>query len=423
MATGFRPTTLVVTGDGGDDLIFVGRTATGELAVDGAASKLRIGKAGSEDPDLVTLAARGGNDQIVLDTGAGPLPALEVSGGGGMDVLTLLGSGERESVEISAAGSGARIVSQALVPIGEPQPAPTQVKLDGIETVRFRPGAGGDEVLVANLAGSGVQRVEVDLAGGAGGGDGAIDIVGASAGAGSDLVTLSVAGGVATFTGLAVQLVASGVEAADRFFVDGGDGADLIDASAIAQRADMLGGAGADTLLGGAGNDVLQSMDGNDVVAGGGGDDFVSLADGDDRAIWAVGDGSDNVSGGAGSDRLEMTGSAGADVFSLLVSGGGVIASHGGLVTNLSVSGFETISIAAGTGADSIAVGALAGAGVQRVEIDLGSDGAADVLQIAGIAGGPVAVGGALVYTTSGGLQVVVTGFVDGVDQILPLFG
>jgi Ca2+-binding RTX toxin-like protein len=400
--------TLVITGDD----IVVGRTATGDLLVDDGATRIKGGKSDLGNTDLVLVLGSSADDQVGVDLSDGALPLVDLVAGAGQDTLALFGGAGSETFEVTGANGLLNVAAMSIAgSLG-------RVRASGVETLVIEPGAGGDEVLVGDLSGSGVGGVEVRF-----GSDGASDILGVAGTAAGDGIVVTVAGGQATVSGASVAIVASGVEAADRFFVDGGDGADLIDASAIAQRADMLGGAGADTLLGGAGNDVLQSMDGNDVVAGGGGDDFVSLADGDDRAIWAVGDGSDNVSGGAGSDRLEMTGSAGADVFSLLVSGGGVIASHGGLVTNLNVNGFETISIAAGTGADSIAVGALAGAGVQRVEIDLGSDGAADVLQIAGIAGGPVAVGGALVYTTSGGLQVVVTGFVDGVDQILPLFG
>jgi RTX calcium-binding nonapeptide repeat (4 copies) len=354
---------LEVNADPAGDEIVVGRTAAGELLVDGGATRIKGGKTNVANTDLVNVLGSSADDRVAVDLTNGAMPLVEVSGGAGQDLVTLLG--------------------------------------------------GADEVLVGDLTGSGVGRVEVQF-----GGDGATDILGVAGTAAADRIVVTVVGGQATVSGASVAVVARGVEAADRFFVDAGDGADLIDASGIAQRADMLGFGGDDTLLGGAGNDALQSMDGNDLVRGGGGDDLVSMADGDDRALWSVGDGSDVVSGGAGSDRFEASGSALADVFNLTAQGGGAALGHGGLATAQRIDGVETLRIAAGDGADRITIGDLAGTGVGRVEIDLGVDLFADRVAIAGLVGGPVFAGDARVYTTNAGVQVIVTGFDLGLDAV-----
>ena len=53
--------------------------------------------------------------------------------------------------------------------------------------------------------------------------------------------------------------------------VSGGDGNDYVSVSAaLAYRATLSGGSGADTLVGGGGKNVMYGDDGNDVLAGGG---------------------------------------------------------------------------------------------------------------------------------------------------------
>src|SRR5205814_4861391 len=70
---------------------------------------------------------------------------------------------------------------------------------------------------------------------------------------------------------------------AQGFDLDGTEGIDFIEGTAVTDRIDakggddfVLGGAGADVILGGAGNDVLQGEAGDDVVNGGTGDDEIS---------------------------------------------------------------------------------------------------------------------------------------------------
>jgi hypothetical protein len=398
--------TLVITGDANGDDIVVGRSASGDLLVDGGATRIKGGKATVANTTLVTVQGSAADDRVVVDLSSGAMPRVEVAGGGGLDTVLVAGGAASETFDLSSAGGmlNVAVVSQAGLQAA--------LGTSGVETLVLQPGAGGDEVFVGDLTGSGVARVEVQF-----GNDGAADVLAIAGRAVADALVLAVSGDVATVDGASVAVQASGFEAADRFFVDAGDGADRIDARGIVQRADMLGGAGGDTLLGGGGDDALQAQDGHDVVAGGGGADLVSLADGDDRALWAAGDGSDNVSGGAGSDRLEAAGTTAADVFDVsALAVGGQLALGGAQVA---FNGVETVRIDAGGGADRITVGHLTGTGVTRVEIDLGGgDQLADRVLVAGLVGGAVVQGDARIYSTTAGVQIVVTGFEPSLDTV-----
>ncbi len=96
-------------------------------------------------------------------------------------------------------------------------------------------------------------------------------------------------------------------------FVDGGDGADLINLAGLSNDASIDGGAGNDTIFGGSGNDTLRGSSGNDSIRGGDGDDMLfggSQPDelfGEDGNDYVRGQGSsaDAVSGGAGDDTID----------------------------------------------------------------------------------------------------------------------
>ena len=171
----------------------------------------------------------------------------------------------------------------------------------------------------------------------------------------------------------------------DRFVVDGGDGSDTLDASAVAVRPvlfagvtlrggsgdDVLtGGTGADELFGNDGNDTLSGRAGNDILEGGGGTDvinggvgidfnsFASIGFGVTATISADGSGSaeygavsetfngienligsaqDDVLTGNDSDNLISGGAGGNDTISGL-GGDDVLSGGGGDETGFSLS-------------------------------------------------------------------------------------
>jgi hypothetical protein len=117
------------------------------------------------------------------------------------------------------------------------------------------------------------------------------------------------------------------------FYVDGGDGADVLDAHAVRGFVGLTGGPGDDTLIGGASDDTLDGGPGHDTLVGGPGNDTVTYARRADSVTAALGDpaapgtedaiaadvealvggdGDDHLTGGEGDDRIE--GGKGADV-------------------------------------------------------------------------------------------------------------
>ena len=85
--------------------------------------------------------------------------------------------------------------------------------------------------------------------------------------------------------------------------VDGGDGNDCIDASAVTQVGVVLyGGAGNDRLTGGAGNDRMDGGSGDDELNGGCGNDL--LVGGQGKDCLNGGDGNDLLDGGSDNDAL-----------------------------------------------------------------------------------------------------------------------
>jgi Ca2+-binding RTX toxin-like protein len=101
-----------------------------------------------------------------------------------------------------------------------------------------------------------------------------------------------------------------------RIVVNGNDGDDRIDASALNVPVTLNGGNGNDTMIGGKGDDVLNGGNGNDVLDGGDGDD--SLFGGANDDVLTGGPGLDSMKGDDGNDTINA-----ADGLSdLLVDGG-----------------------------------------------------------------------------------------------------
>src|SRR4051812_3390844 len=102
----------------------------------------------------------------------------------------------------------------------------------------------------------------------------------------------------------------------------GGEGDDLLDASATEVKITASGGGDDDTLLGGSANDILNGDDGNDVLVGNKGDDWHNGGNGNDIIVWNNGDGSDNNDGGWDYDTQVVNGANGAGDEFVVRSGG-----------------------------------------------------------------------------------------------------
>jgi Ca2+-binding RTX toxin-like protein len=279
---------LTLNAQGGDDNVNAGPLNTGadgvQLTLNGGAGNDTL--VGSQGNDLVNggtgndVALLGpGDDTFVWNPGDG---SDTVEGQAGADTLQFNGANIAERIDVSSNGARVRFTRDI---------ANVTMDLNGVEAMDVRALGGADAITVNDLTGTGVTAVNVDLSGGAGGGDGAPDNVIVN-GTGSDDVS-TVAGdasGVAVL-GAAARVNIVGAEAAgDRLTDNGLDGDDVLDASGLTADAIQLtldGGPGDDVLIGGAGNDILHGGPGDDVLIGGAGDDVLDGGGGDDIIIQA----------------------------------------------------------------------------------------------------------------------------------------
>src|SRR5258706_10126850 len=79
---------LSVFGDSLDNQIVVSRDAAGKILVNGGAVPIFGGSATVANTSLVAVFGLGGNDNISLNEANGALPAAQLFGGDGNDILT-----------------------------------------------------------------------------------------------------------------------------------------------------------------------------------------------------------------------------------------------------------------------------------------------------------------------------------------------
>lgn len=135
--------------------------------------------------------------------------------------------------------------------------------------------------------------------------------------AAADAITLSVVGGQYAFAlgNAAPTVTGVDVDAAAAITVNGGDGNDNIDASALGLNQygalTLHGDAGDDVILGGANAGIRDGVfgdDGDDRVNGFRGNDDQFGGAGNDTLVWNNLDGSDASTGDAGADTVEFNG-------------------------------------------------------------------------------------------------------------------
>jgi Ca2+-binding RTX toxin-like protein len=206
-----------------------------------------------------------------------------VDGQDGVDRLDFNSIGFAENVDISA--NGERVLLTRDVDN-------VTMDLNDVELIRFKALGGADNIVINDLSGTDLLRggVNVDLAGSAGGGDGAVDTVTVNGAAGNEIITVFSNPGVVGINGSSVPVTIFNAESGDQLVVNGGAGNDTIDASRFPLSAITLtidGGAGDDTIVGAQGPDVL--------LRGGIGNDNYFVDSGIDRVIENANAGIDTV--------------------------------------------------------------------------------------------------------------------------------
>jgi Ca2+-binding RTX toxin-like protein len=369
-----------ITGSQGNDMLFGG---------DG--NDMIIGGRGN---DVALLGA--GNDTFVWNPGDG---SDIVEGQAGTDTLVFNGSNIGENIDISANGERVLLFRDV---------GAVTMDLDGIETINVAAVGGADHIVVNDLTGTAVTRVNIDLAATAGGsvGDGQPDVVTVSATNGNDsaITIASSAGGTLTVHGLAEDVVVHQVEATDQLVINGLGGDDVIDATQVTTGQAQL------VINGGDGNDVIHGSAGDDVIVGGRGNDTAFMGGGNDTFVWNPGDGSDTVEGQAGADTLLFNGANIAENITISANGDHALFTRDVAGITMDMNDVETIDFNALGGTDMVTVNDLSHTDVSLVNIDLAGtiggtagDGLADTVTINGTNGDDVITlaidNGALVVT------------------------
>jgi Ca2+-binding RTX toxin-like protein len=375
---------VTVFGDNAANTITFSRDAAGKILVNGGAVPIQGGTATVANTTLLQAYGQKGNDTITLNEANGALPAANLFGGAGNDVLTggsgndqLFGQADNDTLfgkggnDLLFGGAG-------------------NDTLTGGDADDQMYGEAGDDRMIWNPGddsdlmegGTGIDTAEVN------GGNGNETFTATANGTRVRVDRLDPAPFVLDI-GTTEKLVVN-MNGGDDFFAATGNLAALISVT-------VDGGTGNDTILGSNGNDKLLGGEGNDFIDGQQGNDTVSLGAGDDVFQWDPGDGSDVVEGGDGADRMLFNGSAGNESFTASANGGRTVFTRnlGSIV--LDVNDVETLDLNALGGTDQIAVNDLTGTDVVEVNVNLSGtlggttgDGAVDAVIVNATGGNDV---------------------------------
>ena len=400
-----------------------------------------------------------GDDTFVWDPGDG---SDRVEGQfGNDDTMLFNGAGAAEAFDVSANGDRVRFFRN----VGN-----ITMDLDGVERIDLNALGGADTLLVNDVAGTDLDRVDVDLAAALTGnaGDGQPDAITVKGTAANDLVRVAQDGAAMRVSGLATELrIENGELANDQLLVDSLGGSDrvnvrasdaaetitiapaaaaghvLVTSSTASTSIDLVsaerllvealggddtiagsnglnglieltadGGAGRDTIGGGDGADQLLGGSENDLIDGNRGDDVGFLGEGDDTFKWDPGDGSDVVEGQVGFDTLLFNGAGASENIDISANGSRLRFFRDVATITMDVDDTEKVFFQALGGADNIVVNDLRGTDVVQVENDL-----------AGAIGGAVGDGAADTVTVNGtnGDDVIVSQGQNGTATVLGL--
>jgi len=274
--------TLTVRGDDRDNTIVVSRDAAGNLLVNGGAVRIKGGPSTVANTSLIEMFGQDGNDRLSLDEANGVLPAANLFGGSGNDILTggsgndtLKGQGGDDTLlgkggsDMLFGGAGSDTLTGGT---GDDQ----VFGEGGPDRLIWNPGEGTD----LNEGGDGNDTVEVN------------------GGNGSEVFSATANGTRVRFDRISPAPFSLDIGTTEKLVLNANGGDDSFSASGdlaalIAITVD--GGPGNDTLSGSNGADVLIGGDGNDFVDGQQGNDVIQLGAGDDTFQWDPGDGSDTV--------------------------------------------------------------------------------------------------------------------------------
>jgi Ca2+-binding RTX toxin-like protein len=340
---------LTIDGGAGNDSVFGSQEA--DVVLGGAGNDFVFGDDGG---DVAFMGA--GNDRFQWDPGD---DNDTIEGQDGTDELLFNGAGVAENIDISANGGRAIFFRDI---------AAVTMDLDDVELITFNALAGTDNVVVGDMSGTDVSRVDVNL-----GADGAADSLTSTGSNGIDAIAVASFKSVTTVSGIAAQLRIIGADAGlDRLTVNALGGDDTIDASAL--QANRLGY----TANGGLGDDLFIGSAGDDFFNGQDGDDVALMGAGDDSFLWNPGDDNDTLEGQAGTDTMLFNGANAAENIDISANGGRAIFFRDVAAVTMDLNDVEAIDFNALGGADTIVINDLTGTDVSQINLDLAAAGAGD---------------------------------------------
>jgi Ca2+-binding RTX toxin-like protein len=417
----FNPTDGVLTalGDALDNTITASRDAAGKIFLNGGAVPIIGGTPTVANTATIQLFGQGGNDTIALNESNGALPAANLFGGDGNDLLT--------------GGSGNdQLFGQA----GDDT-------LNGRGGNDFLFGGAGNDVLTGGagndqvFGGAGNDRMIWNPGDGSDlleGGDG-VDTAEVNGGNGSETFTITANGSRVRFDRVSPAPFNLDIGTTENLVVNANGGDDVITAGnglATLIHLTLDGGAGNDTITGGDGDDTLIGGDGNDVITGGRGADTAQLGAGDDTFVWNPGDGSDIVEGQGGTDTLLFNGANIAETIGISANGSRTSFTRDVGNIAMDLNGVEHLQFNALGGADNVNIDNLAGTGVTQVTIDLAGtpggntgDGLMDTVSVRGTPGADqiTVTGSGTAVTVAGLSEVVIIENADAIDRLSVLAG
>jgi Ca2+-binding RTX toxin-like protein len=387
---------LIVNALGGNDTVSAATLPAGivRLTVDGGAGNdTLLGGAGNDTllggdgddfidgnrgDDLALMGA--GDDVFQWDPGDGN---DTVEGQDGFDKMLFNGANIAENIDISA--NGGRVLFFRNV-------ASVTMDLNDVEGIDFRALGGADNIVVGDLTGTDVTRIDLDLRGPNGGGDGAADTVTVNGTQGADTFgAAGDAGGINVFGLHTTVNIFFQEQANDRLTLNGLGGDDVIDASSLEADGIQL------TMNGGLGADVFFGSEGDDLINGGDGNDTALMGAGDDVFVWNPGDDNDTVEGQAGQDKMVFNGANVSENIDISANGGRVRFFRNVASVTMDLNDVEAIDFNALGGADTIVINDLSGTDVTEINLNLAAvggtgDGSPDTVIVNGTAGNDVVV-------------------------------
>jgi Ca2+-binding RTX toxin-like protein len=322
----------------------------------------------------ILVHARSGADAMAIDESYGVFTNSEATslyGDGGSDLVAAKGSNAAERFDFSRDRSRLRYVRNN-----------NRVYLAQVERFDLRALGGADEIVVNDVSGSGLARLNAD----SGAAGDRVSVKGKAANDNISVAASAVAGHISvTGSPAAVDLV--NTEALSVESLGGNDSLSGGLGLAALTQLSMDGGAGNDSIAGGDGNDALRGGTENDSIDGNRGDDLGLLGAGDDSFTWDPGDGSDKVEGEAGTDTMVFNGAGVAENFDFSANGNRLKFFRNVANITMDVDDTERVDLRALGGIDNTVVNDLSATDVKNIDLDLASDTAVDTTTVNGSAG------------------------------------